>query len=158
MLHTGKAGYPDIPSSFFWQDRWHDVEKLPQEKSPAELLDGIRALHDHLEQGVSIQWHGGDSTPEGFIEAPWPDYPDWLWYGIWDAITLLIDRLGVAPPQTTTWEDDRASIERAGLSELAHLFRWYGNGERICTGLIDEGATDGTLLAASKRLLELMDF
>lgn len=132
--------------------------KLPEGKTRAELLEGIRSLHDRLEQTVTIEWLGDDKRPDGAITMPWPDYPDWLWYGIWDAITLLIDRLGVAPPQTTTWEDDRAGIERAGLSELAHLFRWYGNGERICTGLVDEGATDGTLLAASKRLLELMDF
>ncbi len=130
--------------------------KSPEDKTPAELLEGIRSLHDHLEQTVTIDWLGDDKRPDGAITMPWPDYPDWLWYGIWDAITLLIDRLGVAPPQTTGWEDDRASIATAGLSELAHLFRWYGNGERICTGLIDEGATDGTFLAASKRLLELM--
>ncbi|NLW14279.1 MAG: hypothetical protein GX037_07070 [Trueperella sp.] len=133
---------------------------MKDNKTPAQQWDGVRELHDQLAAGnqgyrrVHPDKNGDDGTSLGWIH-----YEDWLWYGIWDGIYLLdkhlngdwephYDRLNEYPIET---------IPQASVGELTAWFILFGNRERIYEGLISNAVDDGTILALSKRFLELID-
>ena len=129
-------------------------------KTPAQQWDGVRELHDQLAAGnQGYRLVPPSKNKDGVTALGWIDYEDWLWYGIWDGIDLLNNHLnGDWEPYYDGLDDfPTKKILQASIGELTAWFILFGNRERIDGGLISSAVDDGTILALSKRFLELVD-
>lgn len=129
-------------------------------KTPAQQWDGVRKLHDQLAAGnQGYRLVPPSKNKDGVTALGWIDYEDWLWYGIWDGIDLLNNHLnGNWEPYYDGLDDfPIETIPQASIGELTAWFILFGNRERIDGGLISSAVDDGTILALSKRFLELVD-
>ncbi|MCT1613829.1 hypothetical protein [Corynebacterium sanguinis] len=109
------------------------------------MLKGVVTLRDELE--------GSDAEFRDIL-----DYPDWLWFGIWDGIYLL-DFLGC--DSSRHYKEFGSITEQEAQSfGLDKLFTWFvifGNRERIVDGLIGRGVENGTVYLITRRLVELLE-
>lgn len=129
-------------------------------KTLAQQWDGVRELHDQLAAGNrGYRWVHPGKDEDGNTILGWIDDEDWLWDGIWDGIYLLDKHLsGDWKPHYDRLNDYSVeTIPQASLGELTAWFILFGNRERIHGGLIASAVDDGTILALSKRFLELVD-
>ena len=128
-------------------------------KTPAQQWDGVHKLHDRLAAGdQGYRWVRPGKNEDGVTVLGWIDYEDWLWGGIWDGIYLLNNYLnGDWKPHYDSLDDyPTETIPQASIGELTAWFILFGNRERIHEGLISSAVDDGTILALSKRFLELI--
>ncbi len=129
-------------------------------KTPAQQWDGVRELHDQLAAGnQGYRLVPPSKNKDGVTTLGWINYEDWLWDGIWDGIDLLKNNLnGDWEPYYDGLDDfPTETILQASIGELTAWFILFGNRERIDEGLISSAVDDGTILALSKRFLELVD-
>ena len=133
---------------------------MDNEKTPAQLWDGVRDLHDHLAAGdKGYEQVPGHQQDDGLFVMGWIRHEDWLWHGIWDGINLLDTHLhGDWKPYYDHLNNDRVPlIPQATRDELTAWFILLGNRERIVEGLIASFVDSGAILKLTTRFFELVE-
>lgn len=132
--------------------------KWPLEQTAAELLEGVHELEKNLSHGFEVSWKPTEKDADGVISLGYPDYPNWLWDGVWGASILLKDALrrDYRPYMEQIREGSIKPVHALNLDELAALFMYYVSAERFRTGFVAEGVKDGIILEMARRLLVLV--
>lgn len=138
-------------------ERNEEYRKDPDEKTAVELLEGVRELERELASGYEVQWVAPEETEDGLIALGFPEYPEWLWLGVWDGATLLTEALEIdySPYFDRVKSGTIGPISEADLGALAAWFVYYASGERFSDGHVASGVEDGNVLAMARRLLEI---
>ncbi|WP_231949920.1 DUF6508 domain-containing protein [Alloactinosynnema sp. L-07] len=98
---------------------------------------------------LNVKWGGGQSTPTGSIQMPYPIYSPAV-----NALTGRLSEVGaVVVYDWMHWPPiDAATLDKAPVATAARLATKIIRGERFCDGTIDHAMNDGSLQAIVARL------
>jgi|GEM_PF-2173669 len=132
--------------------------KNPRERTPLELLDGVRYLRDELRRGYRPNYVPAEEPEDGPITLGWIKYPEWLFQGIWCGI-FLAEFLGAEWTRIEGYDhvEDLRSVAFYSFEEVYAWLAAYGSKERLCDGYIDEGARNGAILALAERYVQIIE-
>ncbi|WP_436492883.1 O-acetyl-ADP-ribose deacetylase [Actinokineospora sp. HUAS TT18] len=117
---------------------------------PDEVWLALFAAADALTpEDSAVKWGGGQSTPTGAIQLPYPIYSTAV-----NALTSALSQVGaVVVYDWMHWpEIDPATLDQAPVATAARLATKIIRGERFCDGTIEHALNNGSFAAIVARL------
>jgi len=129
-------------------------------EATAEQRAELRAALADLTQalaggGARVEWGGGQVSASGSLQAPYPIYPP----AVQRLRTALSQARAVYPFDWTAWDGwrnypDGPSLAAAPVADAVRMVTRTVRGERFFDGAIEGALRSGTLVAATRRLVD----